>query len=207
MADRRQRTAGVFLALVTCLLVAGCGSGSSSAIGTSRVDNDTAQLVAAGVVRLSWGNGAHVADLTIDQMTSIDVLTPPLPACAVAAVGQHPLYFDLNWRSVQNFTRLPSVSLSMATPRATPLIALEPNGQCRALRSFPLGSLPANKGEQLVLQLVGPRLPTVPHLLRVDIDCQSVRLPLVHTCGDKAQPAALTCTVDPVSYVAGSAGS
>jgi hypothetical protein len=41
----------------------------------------------------------------------------PLSRCAITAGGSHPLYFDLNWRSVRNYTSLPSVTLSASTPR------------------------------------------------------------------------------------------
>ena len=203
-----QGTFGPFRArcptiVATCALavvaLSGCQGASSEGV---RPYQDHAELVSAGVLRLNWAQGSQ-AYLTVRRMTAIDVLTPPLPNCVVAAAGPKPLYFDLNWTSVTNHTALPAVALTLRTADRRVLTAEFPDGRCKTVDGLSLGPLPSGDREQFVLQLYAPIVRPL-RWIDVTIANRHVRLPLVHTCGDRPQPHSQNCTVDPVSYDPGS---
>jgi hypothetical protein len=136
-------------------------------------------------------------------MTGMDAVFPGPPArCVTASLGRHLAYYDLNWRSVKNDTALPAVSLSLATPAGVPLVAQLPDGTCRTMKNYRVEALPANNGEQYVLQLFSARSRQLTSLT-AQVDGTPSRVPLVPTCGNRLQPDSMSCTVDPIGYDSG----
>lgn len=190
-------------AVSVLVLLAGCsttgpgGPGPEPDSGPRWVN---ARMLSAGVLRLDSIHGRHLADLTIERMSALDVLTTSLPRCAVTAVGRHPRFLDLNWHAVRDSTSLPVVHLTAITPQGTILTAVDPDGGCHQVRSFPLEAVPAGEGQQLALQLLAPASNRPLRALHLEIAGASGRLPLVPDCGRRVQPRTLICTVDPVTY-------
>ena len=195
--------------LVVALLASGCsttGPGYSADEPAPGPRWDNAKPVSAGVLRVDSARGKHLAFLTVSRMTALDAVNIALPHCAVAAVGRHPRFVDVNWRAVRDSLSLPATRLTVATPQGDVLTQVGPDGGCRPMRGYPVDALGAGDGEQFGLQLVAPASDRPLRGLRVRILGASVWLPLVPDCGGREQPKALTCTdgQEPVTYVPGS---
>lgn len=196
-------------ALVAAMLAAGCsttGPGYSADEPSPGSLHDNAKPVSAGVLRVDSARGKHLAFLTVSRMTALDAVDIALPQCAVAAVGRHPRFIDVNWRAVRDSLSLPVTHLTVSTPEGDVLTQVDPDGGCQRMRGYPLEALGAGDGEQLVLQLVAPASDRPLRGLRVGIAGTTVRLPLVRDCGGREQPKTLTCTdgQEPVTYAPGS---
>jgi hypothetical protein len=185
--------------LALAALIMGCASEGS----TPPLEQDQAELVSAGVVRIHWTHTGAAADLNIRRMTGLEAVPIPEPKCSLDIGGSHPLYFDANWRAVKEGTRVPKTTISIAASPDRPVSVVEPDGQCRRVTDYDLEEVPA--GVQRVLQLVASGGPSgsSPLQLTLKVDDRSVVVPLVPVCGSTGQPPSLTCTVDPVGYVSG----
>ena len=176
---------------------------NASAPAPDPVNTDSSQLVAAGVARVQWDSGAHLADLNITQWTGLDAMIPSETRCRGWSTSGHPLFFDLNWRAVRNKTPVAGVTLSMSTTDGRPLMIAPPQTGCVPMSNYRIDPLPPLDGEQFVLQLFTSSAEATDGMLELVITFNGHRevLPLYPACTpDKGQGPSRTCTIDPVSF-------